>query len=76
MYRKNPIYILQIGMTKNIILECYYMKYILDGKEMSLEELNNAINNTILTDSYEEVITIVEIKNNTMILETSCITFY
>ena len=52
------------------------MKYILDGKEISLEELNNAINNTILTDSYEEVITIVEIKNNTMILETSCITFY
>lgn len=52
------------------------MKYILDGKEISLEELNNAINNTIWADSYEEVITIVEIKNNTMILETSCITFY
>ena len=63
-------------MTKNIILDGYYMKYILDGKEISLEELNNAINNTIWADSYEEVITIVEIKNNTMILETSCITFY
>lgn len=54
----------------------YYMKYILDRKEVSLEELNNAVNNAELTNSGEEVITLVEIKDDTMIFETSWVSFY
>lgn len=52
------------------------MKYILDRKEVSLEELNNAVNNAELTNSGEEVITLVEIKDDTMIFETSWVSFY
>lgn len=54
----------------------YYMKYILDRKEVSLEELNNVVNNAELTNSGEEVITLVEIKDDTMIFETSWVSFY
>lgn len=54
----------------------YYMKYMLDRKEVSLEELNNAVNNAEITNSGEEVITLVEIKDDTMIFETSWVSFY
>ena len=52
------------------------MKYILDGKEVSLEELNNAVNNTECTHSGEEVIVLSEIKDGAMIFETGWVDYY
>lgn len=52
------------------------MKYTLNGKEVTIEELTYAIDNTELNYDSEEIITLVEIADNTMIFESNWITFY
>ena len=54
-----------------------FIKFILDNKEVTYEELQNKLNNLEVTDSTQEYIELYEVTpNGTLVFETNCIGYY
>lgn len=53
-----------------------FIKFILDNKEVTYEELQNKLNNLEVTDSTQEYIELYEVKaDGTLAFETNCTSF-
>ena len=53
-----------------------FIKFILDNKEITYQELQEKINNLEVTDSAEEYIELYEAKvDGTLVFETNCTSF-
>ena len=53
-----------------------FVKFILDNKEITYQELQNKLNNLEVTDSTEEYIELYEVKaDGTLVFETNCTSF-
>lgn len=53
-----------------------FIKFIIDNKEVTYEELQNKLNNLEVTDSTQEYIELYEAKaDGTLVFETNCMSY-
>lgn len=53
-----------------------FIKFIIDNKEVTYEELQNRLNNLEVTDSTQEYIELYEVKaDGTLVFETNCMSY-